>query len=289
MRVDDARALFDNIPKVARALEALHEAGLGYVALGQSSTTLSGGEAQRVKLAGRARPGRHRPDPLHPRRADHRPALRRRRRAARRPPPPGRPGQHPGRHRAQPRRDPDRRLGHRPRPRGGRRRREISSPEGPPGDRRDPRERDGEVALMSAPRLRAGASKAKYILRSAGGGPVVHQAEVEAGGDLADLVAVVAVDPGGPLVVEDHRGAAVEPARAGVDVALDGPDAEEPVDRRWRSRGRRPCLARRSGRRWSGPGGSGRRGRGPGRRPCRSGRGRGRTGGRAGRAGGRRG
>ncbi len=61
MRVDDARALFDNIPKVARPLEALKEAGLGYVALGQSSTTLSGGEAQRVKLAselGRVATGR---------------------------------------------------------------------------------------------------------------------------------------------------------------------------------------------------------------------------------------
>ncbi len=51
MRVVEARALFDAIPKVARSLEALVEAGLGYVALGQSSTTLSGGEAQRVKLA----------------------------------------------------------------------------------------------------------------------------------------------------------------------------------------------------------------------------------------------
>ncbi len=61
MRVDAARALFDNIPKVARPLEALREAGLGYVALGQSSTTLSGGEAQRVKLAselGRVATGR---------------------------------------------------------------------------------------------------------------------------------------------------------------------------------------------------------------------------------------
>ncbi len=51
MRVDEAAGFFDAVPKVARGLDALRKAGLGYVTLGQSSTTLSGGEAQRVKLA----------------------------------------------------------------------------------------------------------------------------------------------------------------------------------------------------------------------------------------------
>jgi excinuclease ABC subunit A len=60
LRVDESRAFFDAQPRVLRGLDALHEAGLGYITLGQSSTTLSGGEAQRVKLAselGRSRVG----------------------------------------------------------------------------------------------------------------------------------------------------------------------------------------------------------------------------------------
>ena len=42
---------FENIPKIANRLKTLFEVGLGYIKIGQSSTTLSGGEAQRVKLA----------------------------------------------------------------------------------------------------------------------------------------------------------------------------------------------------------------------------------------------
>lgn len=51
MTVDEAVEFFENIPRVRRKLETLREVGLGYIKLGQSSTTLSGGEAQRVKLA----------------------------------------------------------------------------------------------------------------------------------------------------------------------------------------------------------------------------------------------
>ena len=51
MTVEDARAFFDAIPIIARKLQTLINVGLGYIKLGQSATTLSGGEAQRIKLA----------------------------------------------------------------------------------------------------------------------------------------------------------------------------------------------------------------------------------------------
>jgi len=51
MRVEEALAFFENFPKTRQLLKALNSVGLSYVELGQSSTTLSGGEAQRVKLA----------------------------------------------------------------------------------------------------------------------------------------------------------------------------------------------------------------------------------------------
>jgi len=51
MTVEDARSFFDAIPPLARKLQTLIDVGLSYVRLGQSATTLSGGEAQRVKLA----------------------------------------------------------------------------------------------------------------------------------------------------------------------------------------------------------------------------------------------
>ena len=50
MTIDEATEFFQNVPKVERLLKSLQAVGLGYVHLGQSSTTLSGGEAQRIKL-----------------------------------------------------------------------------------------------------------------------------------------------------------------------------------------------------------------------------------------------
>lgn len=51
MTVEEALDFFNNIPKIKRKLQTLYDVGLGYIKLGQSATTLSGGEAQRVKLA----------------------------------------------------------------------------------------------------------------------------------------------------------------------------------------------------------------------------------------------
>jgi excinuclease ABC subunit A len=51
MSVSDAVEFFENVPKIARRLRTLNDVGLGYIRLGQAATTLSGGEAQRVKLA----------------------------------------------------------------------------------------------------------------------------------------------------------------------------------------------------------------------------------------------
>jgi len=51
MTVEEAREFFDPVPVVARKLQTLMDVGLSYIRLGQSATTLSGGEAQRVKLA----------------------------------------------------------------------------------------------------------------------------------------------------------------------------------------------------------------------------------------------
>ena len=52
MTVEEALGFFENLPKISRKLQTLYDVGLGYIKVGQAATTLSGGEAQRVKLAG---------------------------------------------------------------------------------------------------------------------------------------------------------------------------------------------------------------------------------------------
>jgi excinuclease ABC subunit A len=118
MSVEEAVSFFENVPKIARRLRTLHDVGLDYIRLGQAATTLSGGEAQRIKLAtelSKVATG----NTLYI--LDERPALRRRPAPARRARPPRRLRQHRGRDRAQPRRDQDGRPPDRPRPRGRRR------------------------------------------------------------------------------------------------------------------------------------------------------------------------
>ena len=51
MSVDEARTFFKNIFSIKKRLDTLHDVGLGYIKLGQQATTLSGGEAQRIKLS----------------------------------------------------------------------------------------------------------------------------------------------------------------------------------------------------------------------------------------------
>ena len=66
MDVQTALEFFENVPRIRRMLQTLHDVGLDYIKLGQSATTLSGGEAQRVKLAKELCACRHRAHDLYP-------------------------------------------------------------------------------------------------------------------------------------------------------------------------------------------------------------------------------
>ena len=72
MPIEEALEFFEHIPKIRRRVETLNDVGLGYMRLGQPATTLSGGEAQRVKLAAELSQGGDRAHAVHPRRADDR-------------------------------------------------------------------------------------------------------------------------------------------------------------------------------------------------------------------------
>ncbi len=132
LTVDQALPLLENFPPIANKLRTLQDVGLGYIELGQSAVTLSGGEAQRVKLArelSRRSTGRTVYILDEPTTGL---ALRGHAQAARRAQQAGRPGQHGRGDRAQPRRHPVRGPCHRSRSRGRRGRRSgggFGSPE----------------------------------------------------------------------------------------------------------------------------------------------------------------
>ena len=155
MSVEEALAFFSKIPKISRRLQTLHDVGLDYMTLGQPATTLSGGEAQRVKLAAELCKVSTGPDALHPRRADHGPSLRRHREAARDAAAARRRRQHDARDRAQSRRDQAGRLPRRPRP-GGRR-----------GRRRDRRGRHARGGRRRSPGSYTGQFLRPLLERSA--------------------------------------------------------------------------------------------------------------------------
>ena len=126
MTVEEALGFFENLPRLYNKIQTLYEVGLGYVKLGQPSTTLSGGEAQRRQTGHRACQTFHREDHLYPGRAHHGPPHRRCAQAHRGAPSWWMWATYGGGHRAQPGRDQDGRPCDRPGARGRRRRRNLS-------------------------------------------------------------------------------------------------------------------------------------------------------------------
>jgi excinuclease ABC subunit A len=106
LTVREAISFFHATPRLVHKLKVLDDVGLGYLRLGQSATTLSGGEAQRVKLAAHLAQASCEGHAVHLRRAHHRPALRRHRQAAGRLRAADRKRRQPADHRAQSGRDP---------------------------------------------------------------------------------------------------------------------------------------------------------------------------------------
>ena len=111
---EEALEFFANQPAIARHMQTLVDVGLGYVRLGPAGADAVRRRGPAGQARQRAGQALHRPHHLHPRRAHDRPPLRGHPQAAHRAQPARRPGQHRPRHRAQPRRHQDGRLGHRP-------------------------------------------------------------------------------------------------------------------------------------------------------------------------------
>ena len=157
MSCEEALEFFANQPAIARHMQTLVDVGPRLRAAGPAghhAVGRRGAAGQAVERAGQAL---DRPHDLHPRRAHDRPALRGHPQAAHRAVPPGRPGQHRAGHRAQPRRDQDRRLDHRPRARGRQRRRHGRGHGHPRGGGGRARQLDRPVpgaAARPAPRRR---------------------------------------------------------------------------------------------------------------------------------------
>ena len=120
LTVREALDFFKDSKRLVKKLQMLDDVGLGYLRLGQSATTLSGGEAQRVKLAAHLAQASCAAHAVYLRRAHHRAALRRHRQAAGGAAAADRERRQPADHRAQSGRDPGGRLGDRSGP-GGRR------------------------------------------------------------------------------------------------------------------------------------------------------------------------